>query len=1725
MDVNITVNQLKNKGKLVYEYNPLKNFRYQNDQGKIKAGQLTDLDTEKLNFSLEHPIDIQCQPSYDGSVNLILSDGINQERLINSRFSPRQNNTYEIVDRTGSNDTNIYDDSQFDLDTSLYKKVNYIPKIYFQGLAYGGVLPVGNYNFYFTYCDADGNETDFIGESGNIVCHIGNINDPKSIRGGLENEISGKTIQLYLTNLDTSYDYIKVYYTRQTSSARREPITEAKVLNKKFKTTGGACHVTIDGNETTSIISLEKINQTFFLASSCKTATQCKNRLFLANLETPSIDYQDFTDISLRIFPYYARTSQKDAIGQLDEHYSPTGGAMYYDVNNIYEKVGYWNEEIYRLGVVYILNDNSLSPVFNIRGRNEIPETSETIYSEEESILNETTGERNYISYNEETGLIDGKSHLENAKGVIRINDSSSDDSSQYHSYVYNLVLKISDEVKLYLKDTLKVKGLFFVRQKRIPNILTQAFVIGHDIISGIPLIPIKIDTTTSYKFESFVKDGILVNEYSERLLEINDATNEVALCPDYVVRQEFFNNFFTDTEFTIKEYNSQTSDILENDGNSERHYCSKQGTYYSGNNVWRNVPIIGVPDSVPIKRTRTTLFCSRAGSAESYDFKTVGEEFDLDYSNPPSSKDKIVRGAFGPYLGLSGYKGQACKVINIYVPNYQEGRMNKYFKSRFEDQSPFYTISDRMSIDDNIASTNVYRGDCYICQFTHRLNRNFQDLAAPTADTFVDEYCWKDNYRPETEPEKMSNINIGDLNAVRLGNWITFTVRSNYNLSMRNNDESYIEEALLTGNARSFYPLTQMSVDGNYKLPDAAVINTGISTQTSQKVNFLQNEVPYLKNCFQTRIAYSNISVTDAFKNGFRTFHEQAYRDYPTTYGGIMKILEVNDFILVIFEHGIGILPINERVLSGTGVGGDVFLNTNNVLPETLKMVTTDYGTQWPESVIKTPHGVYGVDTVAKKIWKFDLHGSIKIISDFSVQKFLNDNITLSEKELTPIIGVRNVKTHYNSFKKDVMFTFYDCKHGFEETVWNLCYNELKDTFITFYSWVPSYSENIDNIYFTFDRNTSKKIAKLESSKREGICVNSPVITNSLPILPTGMYCTRNGDLSIPSSIKSGDYHIKDYEGNNICYVKVQDGDWGFYNMYQGSPIDVQYESEIYTNIDGINYSKGIGKFQGLLFQSGSTWYVSEYNDNIGLFQFNSGSRYLGILNLVEGQEVDLIIDQELESEPTEYAHVEHRENSLGRHIYTFTMLNDGTLPIKIKRYSVIESINIKTYLLPSHNSALLNCTSIATPDSSVAGVFKDYSTTRLKIDGELPNTYYCQYTIEPSLFNAHKCFYFSPSALQNNTNTYLLFYSNMYSHITTILKTNQIIPLNITAQIYDNKNKITLIDTYRKQIYLTTTECLNKLTTSFWKHGQSGIIDIQEKIKPCHWYGEQHPFELEFAVNTSPDIQKTFDSLQIISNNAPPESFHYEIVGDGYDFSNDKLNMYVRQELTKELYQKNGSDIKYNENYKDLLEEVKQRDSYTVENYQLKLSNYKDKSTILPSYYTRIDNFNDVYDSYVRCTQPNNKNYSHLSGGEIIYEPGLKQFSICNHVQAIDVKDPLQGRLRGNMQYLQDQWYVQINPLNFVQKNEAAWNYYTKEGVNYYKVPINVYYPRLINDITQLRNPVLPEGYNINDIHGNTWGNRKEAKLKDKYMKIKIRYKGDKLALVSGVKILFRV
>lgn len=1567
LSLSYYLNQIRPYGNIVYEYNPLRNYRLSSDtviNGElVEAGSIVDLDTDGFNFSLNNPLEIDAQSSYDGSVNLIFNDNRNIPRLVNSRFSVLQNNTYEVVDRIGNNDTNLYDSEQFDLDTSLYKRVNTIPTITFNSVLPSGNLKVGNYVIYIKYADADGNETDFVGESGIIFCFIGGDRDPFSIDGGFRDQLASKSISLTVSDIDSSYDYIKVYYTRSTSDVDSNRVVTAHEIDRKFPVRNNSCNVIITGSEETKDIPVSDINIQYSIIDKAKSQTVCQNMLFLGNSCKPDMMYKDLSDISLRLLPYLIESDSERFIGKTSYDYSDLSDQSYsheyYNTLNIYNKVGYWNEEIYRFGVVYIMKDGSLSPVYNIRGKNGIPKFEELQSAYLQSDLwkyenNEKV--RNYIPIDESTFDVSGTSYLENAKGVLRINTDS--DSRK----VYGIGIAIPTEVSEYL-NTL-VQGLFIVRQKRIPTILAQAYVMPRDLEAEVPLI----NYGGSYIAERFLDNDRKLNEsYLPRLYTISDMARvnrsaKVAICPEYDVRQSYFNHLFTGTEYVVRKADIQPSmTTLSRDIYNDRHYYV-DNYYGRREEQFSRAKIIGVGDNVPIAAVEDYNFRGRAGEAEEgFRFRYIESK------NKEKEATNLIRGAYSPYLGIIGDQVTIGSIINIYIPGYSEAQMSTYFNTRYEDNSPYYSVSSRLSLAniDSLLSLQkaggdlytytvpCYRGDCYICNFTHRLNRNFQDPSAPTNDEVVDENTWKDNYDTENT-ENNAKINRGDVNAIQLGSWITFKVCSSYNLSIRSLDPSYPTEEGLTGLKRGFYPLQELSPAGATKIPESSVINGGYSSTTSEKQAFTLPDVPYIKNRFDTRIMYSDISVGDAFKNGFRVFQMTHYRDYPRTYGGIMKMIELFGNILCIFEHGIALIPVNERAVAGEGSGGNVFINTSNVLPENPKMLSDTYGTQWPESVVQTPYFVYGVDTVGKKIWRTN-GDQFEIISDFKIQEFLNENITLSEREMTPIIGVRNVKGHYNAFKQDVMFTFYDDLYGFEEKVWNICYNEVMQKFITFYSWVPSYSANIDNIHFSFNRDTSKWISKLASSGSLSTSADGIVLSN----------------------VVIDDWETKD----DMKLTKL-----GLVNRSLPNTQNTGLEIELTYEI---------------------------VKDNFGMYKH-----------------FKIITEGEKQNKVSYLALKEDFE---------------WTVPV------VQLNLQCTIDYLYSSESAPQDL------DDYVAG-WKDYVT-----------------------YNA-----------------------GLYQSSIAITK----------QEVLDNG----------------INEGLN-LTTDFWKHGQSGIIDIKDKIKPCYWYGKQHPFEYEFVVVDNPATHKIFENLQIVSNKAVPDSFHYEVVGESYEFHEDKKNMYIRQEATKDFYQYNGSDILYNRNFLDL--RGKQRD--ILRNW--KPTGQKVKSTMFPLYYARVDTFNEIEDYYKGKTAPN-KDYVNLSGSEIVYNEKLDEFRVWTHAKAADIKDPRIGRLRGNMNYQGDVWNIQINPIIFVQRNEPAWNTakLTKETID--KVPISVGNSPIPNDLKGFditsETPVedyMPQdlidlGYGPEDIDtSDWWSGRKEARLRDKYIKIRVRYTGEKLAIITALKTLYTI
>lgn len=1747
-----------------------------------EKGEIVDFITDQLEFDINHPASILPQASYDGSVNLIINDGNSYPKLINTRFASTGKNTYKFINRKGNSDSNIYDrGKEFKSDTSLYKIVNTFPKVNLLNINLGGNLKVGNYNFYFRLSDQDGNESDFIEESGTISIFKG-INRHSAISTGERNDNSFKQIQFQLTNLDTSFNYVTVYYSRNTSEINQNYITEYMKVDRKYLIThDGVSSIIITGFENTIDITNEDINLTYSLVDNSAAHAICQNRLFLANVQKPEIPYTKLQDLSLRFYPQLEEV-QYDV--DIDQDYSITSSNKgYIDPLFIYNKTGYWNKELYRFGIVYIMKNGELSPVFNIRGGINLTKDTKTnyfSYTELKKEKDEETKEFEFeeIQYDEKTYFVKGGKNevdYENVKGVISFNASNDTKT------IYSLKINTSDEVIKRLQKY--VKGFFFVRQNRIPMILAQGITIGIDKNSRTPTIPTvydynniqDIDKTyvqsedlngvnyisegflSRYKFKfkkkssgiwkslliagaiagavcgvgvgvaialtaaKIVTAGViatiatsatsafslgsgfvcvgstiiissattmagtmaiggliggiqeigysiqrlgektkfngrktktpdgyekvedsnsrqLTHEFKDRVILKDPSENEVKaiICPEYNINPPYFNPIFSSNKHLIANTITQSINSLTNDDkvnyftNKDRHFYIPQ--YYDNPDLKHRLEctLIAIEDDKKTSAIDKDLFRARAGEAEeawrleavsNHHLKDINNEFSSTNDEGKKINSDYVRGSFGSYLAFdnNGTIGPA-ETVNIYFPGYQEDNIENYVQIRTQDNSPFKAVTYRININDlqeysdqsNILVNNsnevnyefnIFRGDCYICQFTHRLNRNFNSPSSPYNDQIVDPDGWRKNYNPAKE-ELFADLNLGDVNAVQLGMWLTFTIRSNYNLNILTLDESNVDEKTMCGHARGHYPQLPMSVDGTYKIKESNVYNKGFTTTLGERYNFEVPDVPYMKNWFGTRIMYSDLFVTDSFKNGFRQFWATNYRDYTREYGQIIKLLEFRGNLICVFEHGVALIPVNERTAAGEGAGGPVYINTSNVLPENPKIISDTFGSQWAESVIKTQNAIYGVDTVGKKIWRTNGE-NFECISDFAIQEFLNNNITLTERELTPIIGIRNVKTHFNKFKSDIMFTFYDNLYGFEEKVWNLCYNELLQKWITFYSWVPSYSENIHNQFFSFDRNTSKWISKLgisnsNSDFKDGVCLTNNVIENNLKSLTkvtpkdSESYCKEEdiyypiiGKLSLENrTLPTGDgvkpkiefELIRDNYGNYKNFKIIQRGsDW--FLCLNGSAIDLCTE-----------------KYQRVLNDKRE---IKDLNEDLDLWK------------------TSILIEEELK----------YIKNDRGIR-----------LPIipREKEPQLIYLLNI-----------------------------------RAKIDfNKKGETVSLKEAYENGFINQQK----------------------------------------VDSGYY--QSVVAVIPKYNMQF----------LTTDFWKHGQAGIIDIADKIRPTYWYGKQHPFEFEFIVADNADKHKVFNNLKILSNKAAPESFHYEVIGECYEFAKDKKNMYIRQEATKELYQYNNSDIVFDHNYFKLKSKPREIDN----------SEYLEKSTIFPLYYTRQDTINEVEDSYREFKDHSgDKNFSQLAGAEIVHYNNLDEYRIWNHSKAVDITK--EGLLRGNMQYKEDNWNIQINPINYVQKNETLddWeNKYRNTTKLEHIVPaeLNLFkdesvIPENRDDSTELE---LPTDWTRNIVSWNDYEKmNKEVKLKDKFLKVRIRYSGEDLAIISAVNTLYSI
>jgi hypothetical protein len=123
-----------------------------------------------------------------------------------------------------------------------------------------------------------------------------------------------------------------------------------------------------------------------------------------------------------------------------------------------------------------------------------------------------------------------------------------------------------------------------------------------------------------------------------------------------------------------------------------------------------------------------------------------------------------------------------------------------------------------------------------------------------------------------------------------------------------------------------------------------------------------------------------------------------------------------------------------------------------------------------------------------------------------------------MDNDEYQQFATLRNVRTHYDNFKGDVIFTYYNCTRD-NNYSFNLVFNERLGKWSTRTDWTPLFSSNINNIFISYNKDGIAKNIALNAytsengSLSDGIVLDNNKITETAGIVKIGKFNLKGYD------------------------------------------------------------------------------------------------------------------------------------------------------------------------------------------------------------------------------------------------------------------------------------------------------------------------------------------------------------------------------------------------------------------------------------------------------------------------------------------------------------------------------------------------------------------------------------------------------------------------------------
>ena len=1057
---------LTTEGSFTDAYQPLHVFV--NAAVSPRVGPLTSV---LFNFDLNAPVEVHLQPSYDGSVNLLVNDrGQHAPLLINSGFTRNGATGYKLLERTGAVVTNRYTPADFAGRLQQQLRSQTAAKLDLFAVQDGGELLGGDYTYYLQYADADGNVTGVAAEIGPVAIFDQRGSVPAFTVGVLPGAKSNRRVVLHASGLDTQLGYVRLSYVRRAGEPTAA-ISSNRLGERFVVPPSGELEILHSGLEQEFALPVEELlplsnrvekyvtaapadqgrlivggvkmnaGLTGTLALLRAYAQTCKLGHDYIELEEPGLKLPNST--SGQPTNYYQSFSQRQ----------PAAGGWeggYANPINICYRLGVHDGEAYGYGLQAQLLDGTITDVFTLLG------------------LDNLDGQASYdanATYDELGWTADNK---QNRAGVYRFPRTAGTNRmllgavGSGQTFTKNVTVLHATLQLPAMPAALQalVKAIRIVRAPRRPNRMMQGYLLPclkalasppggdqtydhhHTDMRNI----LEYGTTDNMKV---LPAPVLALEGAYRCDD--DSRNIVrGVYPFTFSRQTNFPgrgnvNIYDPLRFglyapelwanaaTLRQTLANAAAVIVPVGVVSARKQIKHSNYNGGNSfgLYQTTEILNLPAQTA---RPARLLWVNAGQEAVNPGRFGSREYKLRGKRDNNQKVQIELD-WDEYVGV---------VLETPIdPNGSLLNLGTAPKTGYETFSLSVTgeVSKAALLVNVYGAGGVWDGDALRAAYssdsvayapvTHwltqtelegQLDANRQ-LPLFGGDCYVSTSVRRFTHAMQTPPGGEANDAQGQAIALITSSTVNPWTRtpdgvnkqfSPYVGAADGQFDAFREPAYRAENETTRY-------NNGYAPPLRESPPSVVSVKENAAL------LPYTRYTFPQRVWASGASADTAITNGWRFFPPLLFRDYDIGGGDLVRILAgPSGQMLLVYERALASIQLNEKALLG-GSGADaIYTAARELLPPRARVIATDLGCQHAFGICQSDDAAYGFDAMQSVMWKYEWgSGKAKRLSDQNISTLLAPAAAALVGQPVRLL-TRDVRLAFDPKRGDVVLSIY---------------------------------------------------------------------------------------------------------------------------------------------------------------------------------------------------------------------------------------------------------------------------------------------------------------------------------------------------------------------------------------------------------------------------------------------------------------------------------------------------------------------------------------------------------------------------------------------------------------------------------------------------------------------------------------------------------------------------